>query len=137
MITYSIPLLLGFLAAWLYIWIATKKPKHSNRWFSIGLVVAALVYLNLAVVAQAPTAALLTESGGVILFGVLAWIASGRSSVLLTIGWFLHPVWDVALHVWASGGDYAPEWYVWACISFDILVGVHLIRKEPYPAAQG
>ena len=136
MITYPIYLLLGLVAAWLYIRIATRKPEHSSRWFSIGLVVAALVYLNLAVVAQAPTAALLTESGGVILFGVLAWIASGRSTVLLAIGWFLHPVWDVTLHVWASGAGYAPEWYVWACISFDILVGLHLIRKASYPAAR-
>ncbi len=136
MMTYSIYLLLGLLAAWLYIRIATKKSEHSNRWFAIGLVVAALVYLNLAVVTQAPTAAVLAESGGVILFGGLVWMASGRNTVLLAIGWFLHPIWDVALHVFGSGGDYAPEWYVWACISFDILVGLHLIRKASYPAAQ-
>ena len=71
MITYPLYLLLGLAAAWLYIRIATKRPEHSHRWFSIGLVVAALVYLNLAIVAQAPTAAVLTELGGVILFAVV------------------------------------------------------------------
>ena len=130
MITSPLYLLLGLAAAWLYIRIATKRPEHSHRWFSIGLVVAALVYLNLAIVAQAPTAAVLTELGGVILFAGLVWIASGRSSFLLAIGWLLHPIWDVVLHVSGSGADYAPEWYVWACISFDILVGVHLIRQR-------
>ncbi len=135
MITYPIYLLLGLVAAWLYVRIATNRPEP-HRWFSIGLVVAALIYLNLAIVAQASTAALLTELGGVILFAGLVWLASGHSSVILAIGWFLHPVWDVVLHVSGTGGGYAPEWYVWACISFDILVGLHLIRKASYSATQ-
>jgi hypothetical protein len=47
----------------------------------------------------------------------LAWLAAG---------WALHPIWDAALHLQGSGAAHAPEWYVVACISFDLPVAAYI-----------
>lgn len=37
-----------------------------------------------------------------------------------------HPLWDAALQLFGGAATFTPEWYVIACISFDVLVGVFI-----------
>ena len=54
----------------------------------------------------------------------------------LAFGWALHPAWDAGLHLHGYGASFAPEWYVLACISFDLLVAGYIAaRFRTLPAA--
>lgn len=123
-------LVLGIAAAYGFIWLASKKPESGSRWFRIGLAVAAIIYLNLGWAAGVSLDVMMLEMGGVLLFGTIAILGRGKWSKFLAIGWLLHPVWDLALHAPFGPHHHAPEWYVWACVSFDIIVGMYLLQLE-------
>ncbi len=59
-------------------------------------------------------------AGGALLAYVKTLHRSKRRA--LAAGWALHPIWDAGLHLQGSGATHAPEWYVVACISFDLLI---------------
>ena len=40
----------------------------------------------------------------------------------LAVGWALHPVWDVALHLVGGGRVFTPQAYPVACLSWDTIV---------------
>ena len=63
------------------------------------------------------------EALGLLLYGAAAWIGFRKSTTLLALGWAMHPVWDVALHLQGAGAAYTPDWYPWGCVSFDLVVG--------------
>ena len=66
------------------------------RVFGLGLVVAALIYVGLAL----PTADgrwLMLETAGVAVFGGIAWLGLMRPG-WLAVGWMAHVIWDVGLH---------------------------------------
>ena len=48
----------------------------------------------------------------------------------MTIGWFLHMGWDVVLHLMGPGLHIVPEWYAYACISFDVLMAGYLVYSS-------
>ncbi len=62
------------------------------------------------------------------------------SPLWLAAGWGAHVVWDVALHP-SGPADYAPPWYVAACIGFDLLLAAYIAwrfgwrRSRQRPAA--
>jgi uncharacterized protein DUF6010 len=62
------------------------------------------------------------EVGGVVLYGAAAWVGFRKSAALLALGWAMHPVWDVALHLQYPGAAYKPDWYPWGCVGFDLIV---------------
>ena len=47
----------------------------------------------------------------------------------LAVGWQLHSVWDVGLHLRGPGRHVAPDWYAIACVSFDVLLAVVIARR--------
>ncbi|MFY8275416.1 hypothetical protein AAEU32_14925 [Pseudoalteromonas sp. SSDWG2] len=46
------------------------------------------------------------------------------------MGWLLHPVWDVGLHLIVQDGQFAPLWYVYLCISFDVVVALGIVNNQ-------
>ena len=94
-------------------------------WWGGGLVVAGLIYVAFAVATGAPAWVVGVEAVGAALCVGVVW-RGWRDLRWIAAGWALHPLWDVGVH--ALGGVPAPAWYVWACVSFDVLVGAVLWR---------
>ncbi|MEM1177714.1 MAG: hypothetical protein AAGM22_05185 [Acidobacteriota bacterium] len=86
------------------------------------------------------------EMAGVALYALFAFLGRRRSELFLAAGWALHPVWDLGVHGLHGAHDlpglpeallglrpgvsYAPEWYVLACLSFDVLVAMLIVRDH-------
>ena len=116
---------LGVLLAVPYLLVGRwLRPSASRAWWAGGLVVAALVYIGLALARSAPPLAVGFEVGGVAVYGALAALGLRRDVGWLAAGWLLHPVWDVGFH---PGFALAPEAYVWACVGFNLAVGIELV----------
>jgi hypothetical protein len=63
--------------------------------------------------------------GGVV-FGTMALLGLRGSHWWLAVGWAAHPIWDIVLHYFGPGGSFAPESYVIACLSFDLLIAGYI-----------
>jgi hypothetical protein len=93
--------------------------------FALGLAVAALIYVGLAL----PSAAgrwLVVETAGVAIFGGIAWLGLRRPG-WLALGWTAHVVWDVALHL-ERAQPVVGAWYPLACIGFDLVMAGFLLN---------
>ena len=122
-------LLVGALGCVVFISIVRKLAlKREMTQYAIGLVVAALIYVVFAVAGGAPLSWLLLESGGVVLFSLVALIGVRISTWALIIGWVAHTVWDVLLHKVLSVG-FVPEWYPVGCLGFDLLLAAYIIKR--------
>ena len=73
---------------------------------------------------------------GVLLYGAAAWVGFRRSAALLALGWAMHVVWDVALHLQGAGAEYTPGWYPWGCLSFDLVVAGAVLTACVPPRAR-
>jgi hypothetical protein len=123
---FVLAVIVGAVLALPYLLYA-RRVKDSRRLFAIGLVIAASVYVPLAVFRGTPGDSL-TELGGVVLFGILAFLGIRRSPYFLAAGWVSHVSWDLLLHpVDVGASSYAPWWYPVICIGFDLLVGGALL----------
>jgi hypothetical protein len=101
------------------------------RVLGLGLVVAALIYVGLAL----PTADgqwLMLETAGVALFGGVAWFGLMRPG-WLAVGWVAHVIWDVGLHL-DRAQPVVGTWYPLACIGFDLIVAGFLLSAALSPA---
>jgi hypothetical protein len=117
-----IELVVGAALAFAFLLWTRAQPDAGRRIYAIGLFVTALIYLGFAVAGGGDRRALGLEAVGVILYGGVAWLGFRMSGALLAIGWAMHPVWDVALHLQNPGAAYTPDWYPWGCVSFDMIV---------------
>mmetsp|Transcript_6066 Transcript_6066/g.18286 ORF Transcript_6066/g.18286 Transcript_6066/m.18286 type:complete len:139 (-) Transcript_6066:121-537(-) len=98
--------------------------RHAERQlWAVYLVVAALVYVGFAALREASW--LPVEVGGVAAYGLAALLGARRQPRLLVLGWSLHPVWDIVIH---ANAPFVPDWYRWACLSFDLVAAVWLAR---------
>jgi hypothetical protein len=118
-----VSMVVGVVLAFGFLLWTRAQPDGGRRLYAIGLAVTALIYFVFALVGHGDTRSLALEAGGVLLYGAAAWIGFRRSVTLLALGWALHPVWDVALHLAGPGAAYTPDWYPWGCVSFDMIVG--------------
>lgn len=109
--------------------------RRELRILAIGLVVAAFVYVALAVTGGASEDRVALEVGGLLLFGGVAWAGFARWPVVLALGWAAHVFWDVLLHVEGAGATYTPAWYPPLCVSFDLVVAGTILWRVPRPAA--
>ena len=117
-----IALVVGIVLAFAYLLWTRRQPDGGRRLYTIGLIVTALIYLVFALVGRPDARSLGLEALGVLLYGGAAWLGYRKSAALLALGWALHIVWDVALHLHGAGGAYTPDWYPWGCLSFDLIV---------------
>ncbi len=118
--------LLGLIAGGALILVGRRWGGDSRRFYGAALFVAALVLLLFALIGGQGRDVWL-EAAGLALFGAAAWWGQ-RTPLLIAAGWLAHIAWDVLLHPLDSAG-YVPPWYVWACVGFDLLVGVYLLLK--------
>jgi hypothetical protein len=117
-----IELIVGVVLAFAFLMWTRVQPDAGRRLYAIGLAVTALIYVAFAVIGGADSRSLGLEVVGLLLYGAAAWIGLRKSTALLALGWALHPVWDVALHLEGAGAGYTPDWYPWFCVSFDMIV---------------
>ncbi len=117
-----IALVVGIVLAFGFLLWIRKQPDGGSRFYAIGLAVTALIYVAFALVGRASLRSLALEACGFLLYGVAAWLGYRKSAALLALGWALHVVWDVSLHLHGAGALYTPDWYPWGCVSFDLVV---------------
>lgn len=123
MTTYILTwLFIGVIAGAAFVYLAGffGRPQSNYR---NGLVVAALIYVGFAL-AHGDLMWVGVEIVGVFIFGFFAWKSRNKAYEWFAAGWALHPLWDVGLHSWGKGREVAPDWYVIACISFDIVAAI-------------
>jgi len=90
-----------------------------------GLLLAASVYVLFAL-QRGDGFWKLLELIGLGLYGCFYWFSVKQPLKILAIGWLLHPLWDIFLHIVGAGSFLVPEWYGMACVIFDLLVGSYL-----------
>jgi len=120
------PILAGAVLGGLFAGAARRLGGDGElRILALGLAVAALIYVGLAL----PSAAgrwLAVETAGVAIFGGIAWLGLRRPG-WLALGWTAHVVWDVALHL-ERMQPVVGAWYPLACIGFDLIVAGYLLN---------
>ena len=119
----EIALLVGIVLAFGFLLWTRAQPDGGHRLYFIGLLVTALIYVIFPIVGGGSARSLGLEATGLVLYGALAWAGYRRSAAILGLGWALHVLWDVSLHLQGAGAAYTPDWYPWGCLSFDLVVG--------------
>ncbi|MEM7110957.1 MAG: DUF6010 family protein [Chloroflexota bacterium] len=122
-------LLLGVVLGIGFLLFAQRQGQEEKRLLAMGLVLAALVYVAFLGIFGGTTTWFWIELGGVLVYSFVAWLGWRFHTLWLAVGWGLHPIWDAALHLFVGGADFVPEWYVWACISFDIVVAAYIVMQ--------
>lgn len=118
--TFVLAVFVGVALAVPYLLYARRARRDRRRVFGIGLVVAAAVYIGFAAT-RGTVEDVLVESGGVVLFGILAFLGVRHSAYFLALGWAAHVGWDLLLHP-VGVSSYTPWWYPVVCIGFDLVV---------------
>jgi hypothetical protein len=118
-----IALVVGIVLAFGFLLWTRAQPDAGRRLYAIGLAVTALIYVVFALIGRAGPRSLAVEAVGLLLYGAAAWLGFRKSAALLALGWAMHVVWDVSLHLQGAGAAYTPDWYPWGCASFDLMVG--------------
>ena len=125
------PLLTGAVLGVLFALAARRLGGRAElRVFGIGLVVAALVYVGLAL-PVGDGRWLRLEAAGVAIFGGIAWFGLVRPA-WLAVGWMAHVVWDVGLHL-DRAQPVVGTGYPLACIGFDLIVAGFLLSAALSP----
>jgi len=119
-------ILLGVSCATVFLALAKVKPEQESQILAVGLVVAALIYVGFAVVAEANPSWVATEIAGVGAYGLLAVLGLRYSNCWLVLGWIAHPIWDIGLHLVGNGALFTLAEYAIACVSFDLLVASYI-----------
>jgi hypothetical protein len=127
----TIQLLFGALSCLVFVLVARLAGlKREVRLYATALVAAALIYVGFAVVGGAAISWLALESGGLLLFSLVALLGLRISAWALVMGWAAHAGWDVLLHKVLAVG-FVPEWYPVVCLGFDLfLAGYIAVRKR-------
>ena len=123
--TTFIYLSIGFVLAVVSILTIRKlMPSWEHRFWGLALVIAAAIYVVFALVGDAQDY-LFMELGGVVLYGIFAWLAIKYHLLWLAAGWALHIGWDVWLHG-SEETAYVPTGYEPMCIGFDIVIAAYI-----------
>ena len=128
-----LPIILGAVLGALFVLLAHRRKRRGEiRLLAVGLIVAALIYIGLALGIGADRRWFALESAGLAVFGVLAWLGLRTSLWWLALGWVAHVGWDVGLHL-DRAQTFVPAWYPLMCVGFDLVVGGFLLG----PASEG
>lgn len=129
MIFNMIWLIIGLVLAAIFLVSARRLGAvQEMRVIGFALIIAALIYVGFSLV-WGDTIWLYIELGGVLVYGLFVWMALRYSPIWLAIGWGLHPLWDLALHLFGPGHAVVPAWYAMACLSFDLLVAGYVLYR--------
>ena len=120
-------LVVGALTGAILIFLGRKSGKREIEVLASGLFIAAFIYLVLALLTVSVLEWVLLDLGGVVLYGIFAWLAIHHQVQWLGVGWILHAGWDILHHASTFIPDVSPYWYATACISFDLLVGFYTL----------
>ncbi len=115
--------LVGSLA--LVLLTRSLAPRRELFVYGVGLGITAVAYVVFALLNGAPARYLALELVGAVLFGSAAVFGTRPWPALLALGFTAHVVWDLFLHP-AGGPAYAPVWYPWFCVGFDLFVGGYI-----------
>lgn len=118
------PILTGAVLGALLVLVARRGGAAGLRLLALGLLVAALIYLGLAI-PSGDGRWLVLEGAGLLLYGPLAWLGLRRPGVL-ALGWAAHVGWDIGLHLEAAQPVVGP-WYPLGCVGFDLIVAGYLL----------
>jgi hypothetical protein len=122
----DIAVIIGVLGAMVLVFLArTLAPRREVLVYSVGLGITAVAYVAFALHHGAPARQLGLELVGAVLFGSAAILGGRRWPWLLSLGWTAHVAWDLFLHP-AGGPAYAPVWYPWFCVGFDLPIGAYI-----------
>ncbi|EMY32788.1 PTS system N-acetylglucosamine-specific transporter subunit IIBC [Arthrobacter crystallopoietes BAB-32] len=103
------------------------KDSYGRSLLAIFLVIAGGAYVGFAIVAEASGLWALAELLHAIALGALGLLGLRRSPYWLALGWALHPLWDVPLHFFGGGHEFAPESWAIACVTFDWVVALYIV----------
>jgi uncharacterized protein DUF6010 len=115
-----LPILVGAVLGGLFVTFARARKAGEARVLALGLLVAALIYVGLAM-GDKGREWLVIELAGVVLFGGLAWLGLRASLWWLAVGWIAHVAWDVGLHL-DRPQVVVGAWYPLLCVGFDLVV---------------
>ncbi len=122
-----LPIVLGAVLGALFVLLARQRKRRGElHLLALGLVVAALIYVALALAGGADSRWLALEAAGLALFAVLAWLGLRASLWWLAVGWLGHVAWDVGLHL-DQYQVFVPPWYPLLCVGFDLVVAGFLL----------
>ena len=128
-IYFGIWFAVGFVAALpLLVFAHRLKRRTMTRLMGRSLIAAAIIYIGFAAL-WGDAEWLAIETLGVVIYGFFYWLAIKHSDLWIGVGWLLHPVWDVALHLLGPGSHVAPAWYAVACLSFDFVVAAYIFKR--------
>lgn len=126
---YTIWLLIGLLIAMPFLLVARSRGPHREPTIlAMGLIGAAIIYIGFALVWGDATW-IAIEVAGLLIYGFFVLLARRYAIFWLAVGWAAHPLWDLGLHWFSPGHLVAPEWYVFACLSFDLLVAGYMLTR--------
>ena len=122
------PILIGAVLGALFAIFARMRKRAEPRVLALGLLVAALIYVGLAL-AHPERRWLLIELAGVVLYGGLAWLGLRFSPWWLALGWLGHVGWDVGLHL-DRPQSLVGAWYPLLCVGFDLVVAGFVVNTS-------
>jgi hypothetical protein len=121
-----LPILVGTLLGGVFVLIARRSGRVGEVGvLALGLIVTALLYVVLALFG-ADRRWLGYETGGLAIFGVVAWLGMRVSPAWLALGWVGHVAWDVGLHL-EQAQPVVATWYPLFCVGFDLIVAGYLL----------
>ncbi len=123
---FDVAVIVGLAAALALVLLARSlAPRRELFVYGVGLGITAVAYVVFALLHGAPARYLGLELLGAVLYGSAAVLGTRRWPALMAVGWTAHVVWDLFLHP-ASAPAYAPVWYPWFCVGFDLPVGGYI-----------
>lgn len=121
---------LGALLCWPLIRVCEHlATPWAHKLLALSLIVAALIYVGFGLY-SGDRAWVLIEGLGVLAYAATLMLPPRTSLLWVGIGWWLHPFWDVGLHLLGPGGHIVPTWYAIVCLSFDLVLGSYIVHRH-------
>jgi hypothetical protein len=126
---FDVAVIIGILGAIGLVLLARSlRPGREMLIYGIGLGITAIAYVLFGLHRDAPASHLGLELIGAVLYGSAAVLGTRRWPTLLAVGWTAHVAWDLFFH-YANGPSFAPVWYPWFCVGFDVFVGGYIAGR--------
>ncbi|BAY87587.1 hypothetical protein NIES267_71110 [Calothrix parasitica NIES-267] len=121
-------LAIGITLAGLTVLVAQALPPEiHHKIYAVALILAASIYVGFSFSSQHNTW-IFTETIGVIIFSVIAFLGVKFSPWFLAMGWLTHPAWDLFIDNHKLN-IFVPHWYPTVCIGYDIMIALCIAWK--------